>query len=105
MRTYTMEDIRMIIDDTMRMDIWIPPPTSRNRRDFEYGSYRKHACDDLEAYISKSFSGYFEMDVDYIKRVIIRYLKDAEFCYKYAGPRRLIFEQQMDVARTLLQVL
>ncbi len=105
MRTYTMEDIRMLIDDTMRMDIWIPPPTPSNMRDFEYGSYRKHACDDLEEYIGRSFSGYLEIDADYIKRVIVRYLKDAEFCSKYARRCRLIFEQQIDVARTLLQVL
>ena len=54
MRTATMDDIRMLIDDNVRMDIWMPYPSKVNSRDFEYGCYRKHACDDLERYISAS---------------------------------------------------
>lgn len=105
MRTYTMEDIHMLIEDTMRMDISIPPPTPRNMRDFEIGSYRKHACDSLEEYIGKSFSGYLEYGADYIKKVVAQYRKDAEFCLEHAGSNRIIFEEQVEAAWTLLQVL
>ena len=105
MRTATMEDIRMLIDDNVRMDIWMPYPSKVNSRDFEYGCYRKHACDDLERYISTCFSGYLELDVDYIKQVLVRYIKCAERYERYAGRNKMIFEHQIDVARTLLQVL
>ena len=105
MRTYTMEDIHMLVEDLVRMDIAIPPPTPRNMRDFEIASYRKHACDNLEEYISKNSSIHLELDVDYVKWVITQYLKTAEFCLKHAGQNRIIFEEQIDVAWTLLQVL